>query len=146
MYKFLTINAKQDITWMLYFLGTGLPLYTSMWVCGWVRIRQMSTQPLLRPGWRQVSVHVYALPSTALQWFLWRVEYTHISFDYLSGTILSLIFKSLAISSWPGWSWNHLLLSQPNSTSTQAGSEKVISWTTRPPTTPVKLIGHSQAT
>ena len=35
-----------------------------------VRITKKSTQPLLRPGWRQVAVHVYALPSTALRWFL----------------------------------------------------------------------------
>ena len=49
------------------FVRSALPLYTAMWVSQSVRIRQQSTQPLLRPGWRQVAVHVYALPSTALQ-------------------------------------------------------------------------------
>ena len=36
--------------------------------------------------------------------------------------------------------------SMPNSTSTQVGSDKVISWTTKPPTTPVKLLSHFKAT
>ena len=40
------------------------------------------------------------------------------------------------------------LLSQPNSTSTQVGIDKVISWTTTPhtPPTPVKLLRHFQTT
>ena len=38
------------------FLGSVLPLYTAMCV-----FQKKSTIPLLRPGWRQVAVHVYAL-------------------------------------------------------------------------------------
>ena len=47
------------------FLGIVLPLYTVMLVHA--GLDKKSKQPLQRQGWRQVAVHVYALPSPALQ-------------------------------------------------------------------------------
>ena len=50
------------------FLGSALPLYTAMFFSqSDVRLTKKSTQPQLRPGWRQVAVHVFALPYTALR-------------------------------------------------------------------------------
>ena len=65
--KHFTYTQDFVVIVTLRLLGSALPLYTTMLVGGLVPITQNSTQPLLRPGWRQVAVHVYALPSTAVQ-------------------------------------------------------------------------------
>ena len=53
-------NLTEGLWWhnwgFLDFLGRALPLSTAMLLGYWVRIRQKSTQPQLRPGWRQVAV------------------------------------------------------------------------------------------
>ena len=46
------------------FLGSALPLCWQCWVCAWVKkINATSTEARMA----QVAVHLYALPSTALQ-------------------------------------------------------------------------------